>query len=128
VAFYSPMDVTTFSGADDPSTYGENELWEDLNSTQDIEMISPQQHLSASSPPVLSIVGTEDNYGLYPANKRFKQRADELGTKCVLLTIKGADHAYDGIPVGIATQMSLWAVERFLQLCIRTTQSEEGLI
>jgi len=117
ITYYSPMNPTLFTDALDPSKYGDTELYRDMNSTDDMYMISPYHHLKTASPPVLQLIGTEDNYGLYNVNVAFKKRAEQLGTKCVLLTFKGSDHSYDAIPTHPPTQISLWAVERFLQLC-----------
>ncbi|MEN6386397.1 MAG: alpha/beta hydrolase [Phycisphaerales bacterium] len=64
----------------------------DANSLQWIWDASPINYLRPGIMPVLLVHGTEDKSVPYQQSLNFKQRVEDVGGKCELITIKGAEH------------------------------------
>jgi acetyl esterase len=56
------------------------------------ETYSPLVHLGEGQPPVLIMIGTEDQF--LEQNKDYSEKTNEMGNECDLLIYEGAKHAF----------------------------------
>lgn len=75
---------------------------------------SPITHVAATSPPTLLIYGQRDHIVEAHFGRDLHQRLQAAGATSVLLELPWSEHAFDAVPGGLAGQLSLAAIERFL--------------
>ena len=75
---------------------------------------SPITHVSAASPPTLSIYGRRDHIVLPRYGALLHERLRRAGVTSVFLESPWAEHAFDAVPNGPSAQIALYYVERFL--------------
>ncbi len=75
---------------------------------------SPITHVTAASPPTLSIYGSRDHIVHPRYGTMLHERLRRAGVKSVLLEIPWAEHAFDAIANGPSAQIALYYIERFL--------------
>ena len=80
---------------------------------------SPIEHLSARVPPTLLIYGGRDHIVQAKYGRDLHAHLLAAGATSQFVEIPWADHAFDGIPGGLAGQLSLWYTEQFLEQTLR---------
>ena len=71
---------------------------------------SPITHVSAASPPTLSIYGGRDHIVLPRYGALLHERLRRAGVTSVLLEIPWAEHAFDAVPNGPSAQIALYYI------------------
>ena len=80
---------------------------------------SPITHVAATSPPTLLIYGERDHIGEAHFGRDLHKRLQAAGATSVLLELPWSEHAFDAVPGGLAGQLSLAAIGRFLAQAAR---------
>jgi acetyl esterase/lipase len=75
---------------------------------------SPITHVAATAPPTLLIYGQRDHIVEAHFGRDLHQRLQAAGATSVPLELPWSEHAFDAVPGGLAGQLSLAAIERFL--------------
>jgi acetyl esterase/lipase len=80
---------------------------------------SPITHVAATAPPTLLIYGQRDHIVEARFGRDLHQRLRAAGATSVLLELPWSEHAFDAVPGGLAGQLSLASIERFLAQAAR---------
>ena len=80
---------------------------------------SPITHVTANSPPTLLMYGQRDHIVEARFGRELHQRLQAAGATSVLLELPWSEHAFDAVPGGLAGQLSLASIERFLAQAAR---------
>ena len=89
-----------------------------------VDRFSPLAYVNSSTldtssvVPTLVLHGGVDQVVDVEQSRWFDEACDAQDLKCVLVEIPRARHVYETEETSAATQLSLWAIERFLQLCL----------
>ena len=75
---------------------------------------SPISYVSRDVPPTLLLYGSRDHIVEARFARELHSRLRAAGADAVLLEIPWAEHAFDAVPNGLSSQISLFYVERFL--------------
>jgi acetyl esterase/lipase len=68
--------------------------------------------------PILILHGTADSVVDISQSREFNAKCDARGVKCTLIEVPKAEHVFEGQEDYFGGQLSLWAMERFFQLCL----------
>lgn len=88
-----------------------------------VDRFSPITYLQGDSNvenvvPILNLHGLEDSVVPIEQSRAFDAIYQTRGLKSVLIEIPKAEHVFEGRNNDFGAQLSLWAMERFLQLCL----------
>ena len=80
---------------------------------------SPLTYVSAKAPPTLLLYGRHDHIVQARFGRVLNDRLRAAGATSFLLELPWSEHAFDAVPRGLGTQVSLYYVERFLEGILR---------
>lgn len=91
-----------------------------------VDRFSPITYLQDESnienvAPILNLHGIEDSVVPIEQSRSFDELYKSRGLKSVLIEIPKAEHVFEARDNDAGAQLSLWAMERFLKLCLNTT-------
>ena len=75
---------------------------------------SPVTYVASRVPPTLLLYGTRDHIVEARFGRELHDRLRAAGAESVLIEVPWSEHAFDFLPNGLAGQLSLYYVERFL--------------
>jgi acetyl esterase/lipase len=75
---------------------------------------SPIHHVRPGLPPTLVLQGSRDHLVIPRFARALDEKLRSAGNASVLLEVPWSEHAYDGVSGGLASQLTLYYVERFL--------------
>lgn len=100
--------------------YNDSQIFSDLSI---IDKFSPMTYveypgyLSQSFSHLLVFHGDADSVVPVAQSQEFNMMCDNRGWPCTYIEIPKGEHCFEGDSNGPMTQLTLWAMERFMQLC-----------